>query len=146
MKKLTNLSSPVFLALAGLTFVFFTFNPPHIPNAQDPGTQAAIFTNATVTTTVQSSVVACGQGAGSVGRKTLAVDNETGGGVITVTAELRDRSVGSNFTSGYLAVNSLAAGSLSSATVDNTAAAGRFCQVSAVSASTSTITVTLRRE
>jgi len=137
-----QLAKPLFFGLAAVLAALLAL----VPARQDPGTQADVFTGATITTTAQTSVVACGQGDGAIGRKTLVVNNETGGGAVTVTAELRDRAAGSDFTSGYLAVNGLAAGSLSSDTSTPDEAAGRFCNVSAVSASTSTITVSLRKE
>jgi hypothetical protein len=119
-----------------------------IPTQQDPGVQAAVFTGATITTTAQSAVIACNQGSGHVGRKTLVVWNGPvpTGGVVTVTAELRDAADSPNFTSGYLAVGAVATNTASSDTALPTEAGGRFCRVTAVSASTSTITVTLRRE
>lgn len=116
------------------------------PLPQDPGQQVDIFAGTVITTTTQTSVTPCGQGAGAIGRKTLSVINESGGGAITVTAELRATQTVSNHTSAYLAINGLAAGSASSDTTTPDEAAGRYCQVSAVSAGTSTITVTLRRE
>jgi hypothetical protein len=119
-----------------------------IPAAQDPGVQATVFSGATITTTAQSAVIACNQGAGHIGRKTLVVWNGpvVGNGVVTVTAELRDASESPNFTSGYLAVGAVATNTASGDTALPTEAAGRFCRVTAISASTSTITVTLRRE
>lgn len=117
-----------------------------IPTQQDAGQQATIWASQTVTTTATTSVVKCDQGDGAIGRKTLAVHNASGGGVVTVTGELRTGSGEPNFTSGYLAVGALAAGSLGSDTALPTEAGGRWCQISAVSASTSTITATLRRE
>lgn len=116
------------------------------PLPQDPGQQVDIFAGTVVTTTTQTSVTPCGQGGGAIGRKTLSVINESGGGAITVTAELRATQTVSNHTSAHLAINGLAAGSASSDTTTPDEAAGRYCQVSAVSAGTSTITVTLRRE
>jgi len=142
LKHSSKNAAPLLLAFAGLLAIF-----AFIPSQQDAGQQTAIWTGATITTTTQTQVVACGQGAGAIGRKTLAVHNgSAGAGAVTVTAELRDGLTTPNFTSGYLAVNGVATDTLSSDTVDATAAAGRFCQVSAVSASTSTITATLRRE
>lgn len=138
--KLTSLLTPVILS-AGLLIAGFGF----IPRQQDPGQQTALWTAATITTTTQTAVVACAQGAGSIGRKTLAVHN-AGAGVVTVTVELRDDQATPNFTSGYLAVNSLASGSTANDVATPAEAGGRYCQASAVSASTSTITVTLRRE
>lgn len=118
-----------------------------IPLNQDSGRQSTLWESDVITTTAQTTVVACGQGVGSIGRKTLVVWNSPGSdGVITVTGELRDARLAPNFTSGHLAVNGLATDTLSSDTVTATAAGGRFCQFSATSASTSTITVTLRRE
>lgn len=117
------------------------------PLPQDPGQQVDLFSGAIITTTAQTATTACGQGSGSVGRKTLSVINASSSdGVITVTAELRATQAVSNHTSAYLAINGLAAGSASSDTATPSEAAGRYCQVSAVSANTSTITVTLRRE
>lgn len=129
--------------VAGLAFVILSGAAP-LP--QDPGQQVDVFSGTTITTTATTATTACGQGSGSIGRKTLSVINETGGGVVTVTAELRVTSAVSNHTSGYLAVSLLAAGSASSDTTTPDEAAGRFCQISAVSDGTSTITVTLRRE
>lgn len=142
LTQLKLLSTGFFASLALLaTFAF-------IPTQQDPGLQAAVFTGATITTTAQSAVVACGQGSGAIGRKTLVVWNApiTNGGTVTVTAELRDEATSPNFTSGYLVVNGVATNTATSDTALPTEAGGRFCRVSAVSASTSTITVTLRRE
>lgn len=131
----------VFATLVALSLAAF------VPMVQDPGQQSDIFSGSTITTTAQTSVTPCGQGSGAIGRKTLSVINSgSSDGIITVTAELRVTTAVSNHTSGYLAVNALAAGSASSDTATPSEAAGRFCQVSAVSASTSTITVTLRRE
>jgi hypothetical protein len=141
---LSRIAQPFFIALAGLSISLSGLLA--IPNFQDPGQQSTLFNAASITTTTQSVVVACPQGSGSVGRKTLSVHNGAGGGALTATVELRDAGVGANFTSGYLAVNNLAAGSSNSATVGPTAAGGAFCHVSVVSASTSTATVTLRRE
>lgn len=136
-------TTPVFLALGMLTVTLLALAPV----AQDPGQQVNLFTAEVITTTAQTAVTPCGQGAGSIGRKTLSVVNDVDSdGAITVTAELRNTTDTENVTSGYLAVNGLAADSASSDTTTPDEAAGRFCQVSAVSASTSTITVTLRRE
>lgn len=143
--------------LASLFLVFsFAFipapfaAPPAEPQAQDPGLQAAIFSGATITTTAQAVTVACSQGSGAIGRKTLVVWNGGpavgNGAAVTVTAELRDEASAPNFTSGYLAANGVATNTATSDTALPTEAAGRFCRVSAVSASTSTVTVTLRRE
>jgi hypothetical protein len=142
LPKLTSLLTSVVLS-AALLITGFTL----LPTAQDPGQQTALFTSAVITTTAQTSVFPCGQGAGSIGRKTLAVWNDVDSdGEITVTVELRDTQAGENFTTGYLAVGGLADGLLSSDVATPAEAGGAFCQVSAVSASTSTITVTLRRE
>ena len=132
--------APLLLAFAGLLSLF-TF----IPTAQDPGQQTALFTGATITTTTQAAVVACSQGAGAIGRKTLAVHN-AGAGAVTVTVEMRDDQTTPNFTSGYLAVNNLASGGTANDVATPSEAGGRYCQASATSASTSTITATLRRE
>lgn len=135
---------PVFFAIGALASIL-AFLPP--AQTGDPGVQADVFAGATITTTAQTAVVACGQGSGAIGRKTVIVQNaSTSTGAVTVTAELRADSTRPNYTSGYLAVNNVATNTLSSATVAPTAAAGRFCQISAISASTSTVTVTLRRE
>lgn len=143
MKQLKFFSSG-FLALAGLVFLF-AFLPP--AQTGDPGIQGDVFAGQTITTTAQTAVVACGQGAGYIGRKTLVVENSSASnGAITVTAELRTSAAASNFTSGYLAVNGVATNTASSATVAPTAAGGRFCLVRATSANTSVVTVTLRRE
>lgn len=140
---LVAISWCIFLA----SVVAFNFIANAAPLPQDPGQQVDVFSGATITTTAQTATTACGQGSGSVGRKTLSVINSSGSdGAITVTAELRATSAVSNHTSGYLAVNGLAVASASSDTTTPDEAAGRFCQISAVSASTSTITVTLRRE
>jgi len=118
-----------------------------IPTQQDAGLQATVFNGVTVNATPQSVVVACNQGSGHVGRKTLVVHNDPeSDGEATVTAELRDSLTTPNFTTGYLAVSDLAADALGADTAVATDAAGRFCEVTAVSATTSTITVTLRRE
>jgi len=118
-----------------------------IPVAQDPGIESAIFANITVNTTPQAFTVACGQGSGAIGRKTLVVENAShSGGTVSVTGELRQSIAGPNFTSGYLAITALAKGSASSDTSTPAEPGGQFCRISAVSASTSTITVTLRRE
>jgi hypothetical protein len=140
LPKLTALLTSVALS-AGLLIAGFTL----LPTAQDPGQQTALFTGAVVTTTTQAATVACPQGAGSIGRKTLAVHN-AGAGAVTVTIELRDYQAGPNITSGYLAVSNLASGLASTDVATPAEAGGAFCRVSAVSASTSTITVTLRRE
>lgn len=142
MIKLERAATPLFLS-AVMAFLAFAF----IPTQQDAGQQAVIWLGETITTTAQASVVACNQGEGAIGRKTLVVHNDSGSdGAITVTAELRTGSTRPNFTSGYLAVAGLATDTLSADTALPTEAGGRFCHVSAVSASTSTITVTLRRE
>lgn len=110
--------------------------------------QANVFTGAVITTTTQSEVVACGQQSGSIGRKTLVVENDAASdGTITVTVELREDIDGSDFTSGYMANNVLAAGAITyTAKTPSDDIAARFCNISAVSASTSTITVTFRKE
>ncbi len=151
IKKTEGLFFSAAIATCGILFGLFILGLlsgriAAAPLPQDPGQQSDIFTGATITTTTQTSVTPCGQGNGSIGRKTLSVINESGGDIITVTAELRVTTVVSNHTSGHLAVNALAAGSASSDTITPDEAAGRYCQVSAVSAGTSTITVTLRRE
>lgn len=151
IKRTEGLFFPATLATCGILFGLFILGLfsgriAAAPLPQDPGQQSDIFTGAVVTTTAQTSVTPCSQGSGAIGRKTLSVINESGGDIITVTAELRATTVVSNHTSGHLAVNALAAGSASSDTTTPDEAAGRYCQVSAVSAGTSTITVTLRRE
>lgn len=129
------------LILAG-TMAFMPAN-----QGGDPGQQADLWTGATITTTAQSQVVACGQGEGAIGRKTLVVHNgASSDGAVTVTVELRDRQAGPDFTSGFMALNGVATDTISYTTVAATGDAGRFCQVSAVSESTSTLTATLRRE
>lgn len=134
---------PLFLGLVAIVAALLALTPLQ----QDTGTQIDVFANQTITTTVQTEVVACGQGSGAIGRKTLVVHNGSGSsGVVTVTGELRTASDRANFSSGYLAVNGVATDTLSSDTSLPTEAAGRFCAVSALSASTSTITVTLRKE
>jgi len=145
MKQLKQ-TSPVLLAFAALIFLF-----GFIPAQQtgDPGIQGDVFAGATITTTTQSAVVACGQGAGMVGRKTLVVENSSAStSKITVTVELRTSAAAPNFTSGYMATGAggVATNTLTSTTVTATSAGGRFCQVSATSAGTSVATVTLRRE
>ena len=137
-----TLTKPLFFGLTAIVAALGFF----IPYRQDAGVNAAVFTGVTVSATPQTEVIACGHPSGAIGRKTLVVENQTGGSVITVTAELRTASAGTNFSSGYLAVNGLAAGSLSSDTSTPSEAGGRFCAVSAVSASSSVITVTLRKE
>lgn len=135
---------PFPLALAALIFIF-AFLPP--AQSGDPGVQGNAFENATITTTAQTALVACSQGSGAIGRKTLVVENSnTSAGAITVTAELRTATDAPNFTSGYLAVGGVATNTASSDTSLPTEAAGRYCQISATSASTSVVTITLRRE
>lgn len=136
-------AAALMFAFTGLVAVL-GFLPP-AQSSGDLGIQAELWTGATVTTTTQAQTVACGQGAGMIGRKTLAVHNG-GSGAVTVTVELRDRADGPNVTASYLAVNNLSSGSATSATVAPTAAGGRFCRVSAVSASSSVFTASLRRE
>lgn len=117
------------------------------PLNQDPGQQASIWAGEVITTTTQSEVVACGQGDDfPVGRKTIVVYNDADSdGAITVTVGLRDISTAANFGQ-VMTVAGLAADSLGYDASEPTDPGGRFCQVSAISASTSTITVTLRRE
>jgi len=139
-----NFLRPVVLSGFALLTVF-SFLPP----AAGTDVQANVFTNATITTTAQSEVVACGQGAGSIGRKTLVVENkaDAANGAVTVTVELRDAIAGTDFTSGYMANGAVATGTITyTAKYPTDDIAARFCNVSAVSASTSTITVTLRKE
>lgn len=142
MTKLTQLK---FFSIGFIASLFLVVSMAFIPTQQDAGLQATILTGATVNATPQAVTVACNQGAGHIGRKTLVVHNGSGAAV-TVTAELRDDQNNPNFTSGYLAVNNLAAASASSDTSTPSEAGGRFCRVTAVSASSSVITVTLRRE
>lgn len=131
----------------GLFLLLALLLPAAIPNPQDAGVQGILWESETITTTVKTGVVACGQGSGAIGRKTLVVYNSAvSSGTITVTAELRDALDTPNFTSGYLEITNVATDTADSDTAGPDDAAGRFCQVSAVSASTSTITVTLRRE
>lgn len=140
--KLTSLLTSVILS-AALLITGFTL----LPTSQDPGQQTALFTGAVITTTAQTAVFACSQGSGSIGRKTLAVWNgSSSAGPVTVTVELRDTQTSPNFTSGYLAAGGVATNTTSSDTATPAEAGGAFCQVSAVSGNTSTITVTLRRE
>lgn len=151
IKKTEGLFFSAAVATCGILFGLFILGLlsgriAAAPLPQDPGQQSDIFAETVVTTTAQTSVTPCGQGGGAIGRKTLSVINESGGGAITVTAELRATQTVSNHTSAYLAINGLAAGSASSDTTTPDEPAGRYCQVSAVSAGTSTITVTLRRE
>jgi hypothetical protein len=144
--NVAKIARPPVIGLLALALAL-VFLPAASPNPQDSGVQGTIWTGEVVTTTAKTAVVACGQGDGAIGRKTLVVRNDDGSdGVITVTAELRDNSAGPNFTSGYLAANGVATDTLGSDTAVATDAAGAFCEISAVSASTSTITVTLRRE
>lgn len=137
-----HLTKPLFFGLAAVVAALGFLAPLR----QDAGVQSDVFAGATITTTAQTEVVACGQGDGAIGRKTLVVENASTGGVVTVTGELRTTAAGSNFTSGYMALNSVTTDTLTSTTTTATSTAGRFCAVSAVSASTSTITVTLRKE
>lgn len=134
--------------LLSLAFIPTPFAaPPAEPQAQDTGLQANVFSNVAVSTTPQAVTVACGQGSGSIGRKTLVLWNAAGSaGAASVTAELRDDLTSPNFTSGYLAVSAVAAGTASSDTALPSEAAGKFCRITVVSASTSNVTVTLRRE
>lgn len=134
--------------LLSLAFIPTPFAaPPAEPQAQDTGLQATVFNNVVVNATPQSVTVACGQGSGSIGRKTLVVWNgPSPSGTLTVIAELKDDLTSPNFTTGYLAVNALAVNSMGTDTSLPTEAGGKFCQVTATSAVTSIITVTLRRE
>lgn len=143
LPKASKFTSPL---LFGLALLLAAFIFPVTQSSGDPGIQGDVFTGATITTTAQTAVVACGQGAGAVGRKTLVVENQTGGGIVTATGELRTSSAAPSFTSGYLAVNAVAAGAAGGDTALPTEAAGRFCRISVTSASTSVVTVTLRRE
>ena len=137
---------PLFLALAGLILAF-AYPALSIPDQQDAGQQTAIFTGVTVSATPTTTVVACGQGSGAIGRKTLAVHNGPAGtGAVTVTAELRDDQSTPNFTSGYLAVNNVATNTASSDTSTPSEPGGRYCQISAFALVTGVVTVTLRRE
>lgn len=107
--------------------------------------QQHVFQNVLVNTTPQASTVSCSSL--GLGRNTLAVHNAVGsGGQITVTGELRTVADGPNVTSGYLAVNGLAANSASNDVSPNTDPGGAFCRITATSQVTSVITVTLRRE
>lgn len=109
--------------------------------------QTALWTAATVNATPQTQLVACGQGAGDIGRKTLAVWNSpNSSGTITVTGELRDATGWPNYTSGYLAVNGVTVGSGGSDTALPSEAAGRYCYFTAVATTTTVITAVLRRE
>ncbi len=137
-----KLSFPILIAIIALSIALLALAPV----AQDPGQQVTLFDSVSITTTTQTAVTPCGQGNGSIGRKTLSAINGSGGGKITVTAELRNSRTGENFTSAYLAINGLAAAANSSDTTTPSETAGAFCQVSIVSASTSTATVVLRRE
>lgn len=144
--KLSSLFTSLLLS-GGLLLAGLGLLPPATPTQQDPGQQTALWTGATViTTTTAAQTVACPQGSGSIGRKTLAVDNETGGGAVTVTVELRDYAASPNITSGYLAVNNLAAAAASSDTATPAEPGGAYCRATVESASTSVVTVTLRRE
>lgn len=138
-------AAAVLFAFTGLIAVL-GFLPP-AQSSGDLGIQSDVFAGATITTSAKTQTVACGQGAGMIGRKTLVVENaSSSAGRVTVTLELRTGATAPNFTSGYLAVNNVATNTATSATTSTTAAAGRYCYVSAVSASTSTVTATLRRE
>jgi hypothetical protein len=142
LKNSPKNTAPLLLALVGLLSIF-----AFMPEGQTDGVQGNVFTGATITTTAQTAIVACGQGAGAVGRKTLVVENSAvSTGTITVTAELRTDSAARNFTSGYLAVNAVATNTASSDTALPSEAAGKYCYVSAVSSGGSVVTVTLRRE
>lgn len=143
--KMTKLTQLKLFTGGFFASLFLVMSLAFIPVQQDAGLQATVFNAVTVNATPQAVTVACNQGTGQVGRKTLVVHNGSGGAV-TVTAELRDDQLNPNFTSGYLAVNNLAAASASSDTSTPSEAGGRFCRVTAVSASSSVITVTLRRE
>lgn len=142
--KLTSILTSLLLS-GGLLLAGLGLLPPTAPSHQDPGQQTALWTATTITTTAQAQTIACPQGSGSVGRKTLAVHN-TGADAATVTIELRDYSTGPNITTGYLAVSSLAQDAAASDTATPSEAGGAFCRVSAVSVGTSVITATLRRE
>lgn len=140
-KALTPIALSFIGLLAAVTLLAF------IPTEQDPGIQANIWAGETITTTAKTSTVACHQGAGSIGRKTLIVHNGADAtNSVTVTAELRDDLTTPNYTSGYLAVTGLATNTASSDTAVATDAAGRYCYVSAVATGTAIITVSLRRE
>jgi len=142
---MVNLAKPLIIAGLALLLSFGL-----LPNEQQVKTdlQANVFTNQTITTTAQSEVIACGQSSGSIGRKTLVAENAAGSdGAVTVTVELRDAIDGTDFTSGYMANNGITTGTITYTTkTPSTDIAARFCNVSAVAASTATITVTLRKE
>jgi hypothetical protein len=138
-----KLASPVFLAIG---LVFAVLGPLAIPNLQGGGGQQTVWAGQVITNTATTTIVPCNQGENDIGRKTLSVHNEADFAAITVTAELRENTGWDNFSSGYLAVNDLAAGSSGFDVALPSEAGGRFCQISAISAVSSTITVTLRRE
>lgn len=136
---------PLTLGFFGILIALFSLS--FIPAQQTSGTQETIWTAQTITTTATSRTVACAQGAGQIGRKTLAVHSGSGSdGIVTVTAQLKDISGAPDITSAYLAVNAVAAGAAGSDTVTPSEAGGALCNVSAVGATTASITVTLRRE
>lgn len=142
LKKITL---PIFLSIAGLFAALSIF--AFIPTAQDPGQSTALWTGATVSATPSAQTVACGQGSGAIGRKTLSVWNSPSStGTVTVTVELRDDTTSANFTSGYLAVNGVTVGNASSDTALPSEAGGRYCRATAVATSTQVFTAVLRRE
>jgi hypothetical protein len=157
--KLTLLSSSILLA-TGLFVVALvsvaSIGPSsshHSVNAKSAGLQingiqADIFADETITTTAKSEVVACAQGDGDIGRKTFVIENASASsGTLTVTVELRDRIDGTDFTSGYVSHLSIPTDTLTyTAKIPSTDIAARYCNVSAYSASTSTITVSMRKE
>jgi hypothetical protein len=140
---MNKLASPVFLAIG---LIFAALGPLALPNLQGGGGQQTVWAGQVITTTATTSVVPCNQGENDIGRKTLSVHNETGYAAVTVTAQLRESPAWDNFTTGYLAANNVAAGSAGFDVALPTEAGGRYCQLSAISAVSSTITVTLRRE
>ena len=143
MINLLLLNRPIILGVS-LLIAAFAFNP----SSQIYGTQTDIFTSETITTTAKTETIACGHRVGSIGRKTVVIENDANSnGTVTVTVELRDRAAGTNFTSGYVAHYSLATNTLTYTTkTPTTDIPARFCQVSAYSANTSTITMSLRKE
>lgn len=137
------------LFLSPLIVVDPTLVSAALEDQQTTSVQVDIFAGEIVTTTAKTQAVACGHGNGSIGRKTVTASNAGGEstGAVTITVELRDRLAGENFTTGYMAINNLLTDTITyTAKTPTTDTAGRFCLVSATSAETSSITVTLRKE
>lgn len=146
LPKLSSILTSLLLS-GGLLLAGLGLLPATAPDLQDPGQQTALWTATTITTTATAQTVACSQGSGSVGRKTLAVWNGPDStGTVTVTVELRDTLTSPNYTSGYLAASGVATNTASSDTATPAEPGGAYCRVSAISSITSVVTVTLRRE